>query len=180
MAHIPYADTDAPEVAALVERIVRERGSVLHLYAMLLHSPPLAEGWLSFLTSIRQRCSLPAAIRELMIIEIAHLNGARYEAEQHWPIALSEGLTEAQLDCLPDWLETGLFDARSRSALAYCDAMTRSVQVSAVISAALRRHFDHREIIELTATIAAYNMVSRFIVALGVESIDTVAANPPR
>ena len=50
---------------------------------MLLHSPPVAEGWLAFLTAIRQRCELPGDVRELVIVQVAHLNGARYEAEQH-------------------------------------------------------------------------------------------------
>ena len=34
MAHLPYADLNAPELRPLVERIVAERGSVLHLYQM--------------------------------------------------------------------------------------------------------------------------------------------------
>ena len=44
MARIPYADPNKPETKELADRIVRERGSVLHLYAMLLHSGPVAEG----------------------------------------------------------------------------------------------------------------------------------------
>jgi alkylhydroperoxidase family enzyme len=82
MARIPYADPATPDTKLLAERIVRERGSVLHLYAMLLHSPPVAEGWLRYLTAIRHECALPAAIRELVIMQVAHLNGARYEASQ--------------------------------------------------------------------------------------------------
>jgi alkylhydroperoxidase family enzyme len=35
---------------------------------------------------------------------------------------------------------------------------------------ALRGWFNEREIIELTATIAAYNMVARFLEALGLET----------
>ena len=38
MAHLPYADLSTPETQPLVQRIVAERGSVLHLYQMLLHS----------------------------------------------------------------------------------------------------------------------------------------------
>ena len=94
MARIPYADPERPETEALVGRIVRERGSVLHLYAMLLHSGPVAEGWLRYLTAIRHECALPGSLRELVIMQIAHLNGAPYEAEQHAPIALQEGLTQ--------------------------------------------------------------------------------------
>ena len=54
MARIPYADLNNPEAKPLVERIVAERGGVLHLYQMLLQSPPVASGWLNFLTAIRQ------------------------------------------------------------------------------------------------------------------------------
>ena len=54
MARLPYADLSAPDASPLVERIVAERGSVLHLYQMLLHSPPVAEGWLGFMTAVRQ------------------------------------------------------------------------------------------------------------------------------
>ena len=37
---------------------------------------------------------------------------------------------------------------------------------------AIRERFSHRHIIELTATVAAYNMVSRFLEALQVHSHD--------
>ena len=92
MARLPYADTGTPEARPLVEKIVAQRGSVLHLYQMLLHSPPLAEGWLAYLTAVRQKLALSGALRELVIMRVAVLNGAPYEAEQHAPIALKEGL----------------------------------------------------------------------------------------
>ncbi len=176
MARIAYSDPARPETAALAERITRERGSVLHLYAMLLHSPPVAEGWLRFLTAIRHECALPGAIRELVIMQVAHLNGARYEADQHAPIALREGLTQAQVDALPGWQDFAGFDPAQRAALAYCDAMTRGVHVEPEVFAQARRHFDARLLVELTATIGAYNMVSRFIEALGIQSEDDVTA----
>ena len=62
MARIPYADLSAPEAQPLVQRIVAERGSVLHLYQMLMHSPPLAEGWLGFMTQVRQKLALSGAL----------------------------------------------------------------------------------------------------------------------
>jgi AhpD family alkylhydroperoxidase len=176
VARIPYADLARPETADLAARIAAERGEVLHLYAMLLHSPPVAEGWLTFLTAIRQRCALPGALRELVIVRIAHLNGAAYEAEQHVPIALREGLTRAQLDALPEWESADVFDPRERAVLAYCDAMTRTVHVAPEIFAALRAHFDPRAIVELTATVGAYNMVSRFLEAIGIDSADDKGA----
>lgn len=173
MARLSYADLTQGAAAGLAERIVAERGSVLHLYQMLLHSPAVAEGWLTYLTAIRQKSGLNGALRELVIMRIAHLNRAPYEADQHAPIALREGLRQDQLDvlALAEW-PAGLFDARETAVLAYTDAMTRSVQVPDVVFNAVRACFSDSELVELTATIAAYNMVSRFLEALQVHSDD--------
>jgi AhpD family alkylhydroperoxidase len=172
LARIPYADPARPESRALAERITRERGQLLHLYAMLLHSTPVAEGWLRFLTAIRHECALPGALREMVIMRIAHVNGAPYEAAQHAPIALREGLTEAQVEALTDWHSSPLFDDTQRAVLAYCDAMSREIRVPAETFAAIRSIFGERELVELTATIGAYNMVSRFLEALQIDHHD--------
>lgn len=172
MARLPYADLTHPEVSPLVEQIVAERGSVLHLYQMLLQSPPIARGWLNHLTGIRHHNSLSGALREMVIMRIAHLNGAPYEADQHAPIALKEGMTQAQLDALPQWEGSELFCEQERAVLAYTDSMTREVQVPDAVFDAVRPFFEPRQLVELTATVATYNMVSRFLEALQIHSHD--------
>ena len=177
MARIPYADAARPPTPAQAARIAQGRDSVLHLYAMLLHSVPVAEGWLDFLTAIRHKCVLPGALRELVIMRVAHLNGAPYEAEQHAPIALREGLTQAQIDALGEWAASGLFDSAQRAVLAYCDAMTREVHVPDDVFAAVRGVMDRRNLVELTATIGAYNMVSRFLEATQIDARDDLGSS---
>lgn len=172
MARIPYADPTRPEAAAVTARIIEQRGGLPHLYAMLLHSVPLADGWLNFLTAVRQRCALPALIRELVIMQVAHLDGAIYEAEQHASLALHEGLTSDQLSVLPNWQHTHLFNPVQRAALAYCDSMTKEIRVTPEVFFEVRQHFNAQLLVELTATIAAYNMVSRFLEAIGIQSAD--------
>lgn len=172
MARLAYADLSTPAARPLAERIVAERGSVLHLYQMLLHSPPVAQGWLGYLTAIRQQAQLPGDVRELVIMRVALLNRAPYEADQHAPIALQEGVSQAKLDALDAWPDSTLFDDRERAVLAYTDAMTRQVQVPDPVFAEVARHFAPPLLVELTATVAAYNMVSRFLEALQIHSHD--------
>ena len=172
MARIPYADCDDGAVRPLVDRIVAERGNVLHLYQMLLHSAPLAEGWLNYLTAIRQKTSLPGALRELIIMRVALLNNAPYEADQHAPIALQEGVSQAKLDALGEWRACPLFDEREQAVLAYTDAMTRQVQVPDAVFAAVSALHAPQQMVEITATVAAYNMVSRFLEAFQIHSHD--------
>ena len=172
MARLPYADLGEPALRPLVDRIVAERGSVLHLYQMLMHSPPLAEGWLDYLTAVRQRCSLPGALRELVIMRVAVLNRAPYEADQHAPIALKEGVTQRQLDALADWAASDAFEPLQRAVLQLTDTMTREVQVPPAQLEAVRALLGERQTVELVATVAAYNMVSRFLEALQIHSHD--------
>lgn len=176
MARIEYPDLDSvPGARTLADRVIEQRGSILHLYRMLMHSPVVAEGWLAYLTSIRQQSRLDGCLREMVIMRIAHLNRAPYEADQHRDIALAEGLTQVQLDALrtrdPD---PALFTDIQHRVLAYTDAMTLTVQVPDDQFDELKQHFDAAELVELTATVAAYNMVSRFVEALGITSSDVV------
>jgi alkylhydroperoxidase family enzyme len=168
MARIAYPDPTNPETAPLVERIKAERGKLVNLYGMLLHSPPVAEGWLAFLTAIRQKSSLPGRIRELVILRIAVINAADYEFRAHAPIALAEGVSQGQIDalCASDFEP---FDAVGRATLVYCDSMTRDVNVPDTVFQAVRVHFTERELVELTATIGAYNLVARFLEALQID-----------
>jgi alkylhydroperoxidase family enzyme len=172
MARLPYAQLDDPAIKPLVDRITAERGSVLHLYQMLLHSAPLAEGWLAFLTAVRQKLDLPGDLRELVIMRVAHLNGAPYEAAQHVPHALKEGVGQPQLDDLADWHTSPHYSKRQRSVLALCDAITRDIHFDPALLSAVQVELGPRQTVELVATVSAYNMVSRFLEALAIHADD--------
>ena len=61
----------------------------------------------------------------------------------------------------------------------YTDAMTKDVQVPDEIFAKLKRWFGEQEIVEITATIAAYNCVSRFLVALNIGEMNQQTCTQP-
>ena len=171
MARLPYQEADSPGVdIELAQRMLQRRGgALLNLDKQLLHSAPLADGWNHFLGALRGRTRLDGGLRELVILLVAVLNRAPYEFAQHAPVALAEGVPQAQIDALTAWRESTLFDARARDVLAYAEAMTLQVQVGDAVFDAVRRHLDARELVELTATVAAYNMVSRFLEALRID-----------
>lgn len=52
--------------------------------------------------------------------------------------------------------------------MTYTDAMTLEVRVPDAIIESLKKKFSDKEVVEITATVAAYNCVSRFLVALDV------------
>jgi alkylhydroperoxidase family enzyme len=122
---------------------------------------------------VRHKLDLGGDLRELVIMRIAHLNGAPYEAEQHALIALHEGLMQGQLDALPAWTDAAeAYGPLQQDVLRLCDAMTRDVHVAAPLVAAVRAQLGDRQLVELVGTIASYNMVSRFLEALQIHSDD--------
>lgn len=156
-----------PELADIETRIMAERGRVSLLYRVLLNSGPIASGWERMLTAVRNQTAIPADLREIAILRIAILNRAAFEFEAHEPIARRAGVSAEKIAALrePDVPEAA-FAPLETLVIALTDAMTRDIEVPAALFERLREGFDDKGIVEIVATIAAYNMVSRFLVAL--------------
>lgn len=165
-----------PSVACLADTIRARRagGRLLNLDRMLLHSPVFAEGWNGLLARVRGGLCLDARLRELAICAVARLNHAPYEWDQHAGEWRSAGASEAQLAALSEpplgWEADAAFDARERMVLALCRRMTEQVAVPPALLAEVENRLGRQACVELVGTVAAYNMVSRFLVALGVDS----------
>jgi len=157
-----------PELAQLEAQILQERGQISLLYQILLNSPAVASGWRALLTAIRQRTTVPADLRELAILRVAVLNRAAFEFDAHVPHAAAAGVDAEKIAAVRDAVPNAPFNALERLVLALTDSMTRDVAVPEAVIDQIKAHFDAQTTVELVATIAAYNMVSRFLVALNV------------
>ena len=175
MPRLPYKlDDDAGPEEVVAPIRARRGGTLLNLDRQLLYSPPLAIGWNALMGAVRTGLGLPAALREIAICTVATLNRAAYEFHHHAPLLRAAGATEAQVDALRDvdraLATPELFDRAERATIRLALEMTRSVEVAEPTFAAARSALgDDRHLVELIGTIASYNMVSRVIVALGIE-----------
>lgn len=167
----PVTPGTHPELATQEAQIMAARGRISDLYQVLLNSPPIAHGWEQMLSAVRNKSSLPADLRELVIVRVAVLNKADFEYQAHVPIALREGATQSMIDAVtnaaylaPMPSSANLSDAQ-QVALLLTDSMTRDIVVSDSLFTEVKKHFDAQGQIDLVATIAAYNMVSRFLTA---------------
>ena len=169
----PVTPGTRPELAAQEAAIAAVRGRVSPLYQVLLNSPAVAHGWEQMLSAIRNHNSLSAALRELVILRVAVLNNAPYEFEAHRPIALAAGVSAAaiariQIDsplAVPAGNQTDL-SAPEHVAIRLTDTMTRDIAVPDALYSEVQQHFTAQNQLDLVATIAAYNMVSRLLEAL--------------
>ncbi|WP_144641039.1 carboxymuconolactone decarboxylase family protein [Bordetella genomosp. 13] len=159
-----------PELAEIEKTIMAERGRISPLYQVLLNSEPIASGWERMLTAVRNKSLMPADLREMVIIRVAVLNKASFELHAHIPHAQKAGVDERKIDALQQpRLDLAAFTSDEAVLLRMTDAMTRDVAVPAEIMDEVTRRFDARGVLEAVTTVAAYNMVSRLLVALGIE-----------
>jgi alkylhydroperoxidase family enzyme len=173
---IPDWTPDAkPQPDDLVQAILERRGgALLNLDRALLWSEPLARGWNTYLRNVRTGLGASRKLRELGICTVALLTGAHYEYHHHAPDFLAAGGTQAELDALQAFVKAprgaALEGLQGDEALVvrYAAQMTRDVKVDDALFALLQQRFDTTELVEITAAIATYNMVARFLVALGV------------
>lgn len=178
---LPYAPSTPPasspsSVADIYTRIAARRHPrpLIPLDLTLLHSPPVAAGYNAFVGALRTETIVPQSILELAICRVAILTGAVYEWNIHAALALKAGVQGQELSIV--WrtrkgqIQAGEDELGEKEAavLRYTDEMTVDVKVNDATFDDLKKHFDDREVLELTTVVAGYNAVSRILVSLDV------------
>ncbi|KAJ9226781.1 hypothetical protein DTO027B5_1883 [Paecilomyces variotii] len=110
-------------------------------------------------------------IREIAICRVAVINSAWFEWDHHAPLLREAGMNEEGMRVVGDAQASGsegVLNRKQNAVLQYADAMTKSVKVPDETFQELKDNFSEKEVVEITATVAAYNCVSRFLVALDV------------
>jgi alkylhydroperoxidase family enzyme len=173
----PWTPDVAPRDPALTDAILKRRGGrFINLDLALLWSEPLARGWNTYVGAVRRELSVSPRLMELAICVVAKLTGASYEFVHHWPEYVKAGGRDelrARLDDPERAAQDSAFTDDERLAIRYAIAMTRDVKVSDALFAEVRRRFNETELVELTAAIATYNMVARFLLAMDIQPEET-------
>ena len=107
---------------------------------------------------------------------VAVLNGAEYEFIHHAPPFKEAGGTQEQVEALrllgQATFPKHLFNSIEQDAAELTLQMTRNIQVHPELMKRLHTELGNTAVVELVSVIAAYNMVSRFLIALDVTPED--------
>ena len=153
---------------ALQKRLEELWGNPPNLYRALGNHAPLAAAWTEFARAIRYDSRSPRVLRELMILRAAQVMRSEYEWAQHLKMARKFGVRDAQIAALADWRDSAEFDEREKAALLLAEAVTRG-EVTDETYAAVSKHFDHAQFVELALVPAFYAMVARMLDAMRVQ-----------
>ncbi len=146
----------------------RPGGELIGIDRILLKSFPLATGWNELMVRVRQQFSLSLEYRELIMLRVASLNKAEFEWNVHYPAYLNAGGTAEKAAALEPVSVSSLFNETETLLIRLTDQSTHGVVVDEDIIDELKRRLGEKETVEAVATVAAYNMVSRFLVALAI------------
>ena len=169
MARLPYV---IPELAASpeVKQTFAQLPTVLNVFKMMAHAETTFRPLVRLGSAILAQQKLPAKLREMAILRVAHLSPCRYEWVQHVSLAMLMGVTRAQVDAIERGeIRASCFDEAERSVLDLATELTQGARGSEATFARLREHFSPQEIVELILAIGYYMMVVRLIETTGVD-----------
>jgi alkylhydroperoxidase family enzyme len=127
------------------------------------HAPRLMMGYGAFEQATSKEKRVEERLKALAETKAAAVVNCEFCCDIASSIARDAGITEAQLLALPRYRESDEFSALEKLVLDYATAMSRTpTTVGDELFAALREHFDERQMVELTNVIALENLRARF------------------
>ena len=113
-------------------------------------------------------CGLDHKLIHLLKMRASQINGCAYCIDMHSKDARSLGETEQRLYELDAWRETPFYTDPERAALAWIEAITLVSQTHVPDAAyeEVRKHFNEKEIVDLTYVASTINAWNRLAIAL--------------
>lgn len=145
--------TTDPEVQKIFQGALSRGGYILNLNRMIANAPKLMAPAGAYARALRYTADdIPRNYRELMIVRTLQVEGGDYEFALHTHMARSCGISQAQIDALPHWKTSKLFDEKEKAILAFSDGMDSRQGVDDATYSKLSSLFNPRQIVELTLT----------------------------
>lgn len=162
---------------------IRRHGRVLEPTELWSYRPRALLAFLHLFRALRSaRSPVAADLRARVAVYVSQLNGCSFCVDLNSSLlARSRGEPDEAAD-FTQWRADATLDARTRLALEYAEAMTRTPpDVGDELFARLRREFAPDALVELTAVIAFQNLSARFNAALDAHphGFCTVPTPPP-
>ena len=156
---------EAQEITASLAENMRS----LNIMRTLAQHPGLMRRWMVFANHILGKSTLPIRERELLILRIGYLCQSGYEWGQHVLIARQAGMTDAEIRACQTGSSTPGLSDLDRLLFQATEELHEDAHVSDATWAALARHLDTQQLMDVVFTVGQYNLVSMALNSLGVQ-----------
>ena len=166
MPRIPLRDPDdAPEPIA---RVIA--GTPLELLRIVAHAESAFEPWLRYSNTLLRSLQLDPLLRELAILQVAHLSVSPYEWTQHVPIAESFGASPQLVTAIESGQEdSAVVSHMQRAVLSFTREVILDGSAGEEAVASMRDLLGERGLVELLLVIGNYMGLARLIATVGLE-----------
>jgi AhpD family alkylhydroperoxidase len=144
----------------------RNPASTGNLLATLVRHPKLTRAFLRFNNHLLFSSTLPARLRELAVLRVAHRSDCEYEWHHHVRMGREAGLTDEVIDGIQSGEASDELDVAVLRAI---DELQDKSVISGATWAALSEHLDERQRMDLVFTIGCYGALAMAINTFGVE-----------
>jgi alkylhydroperoxidase family enzyme len=152
-----------PLVRLLYRLSRRQLGRDVDPVAVYAHAPRLLLGYGMYEKATAAEHHVEERLKVLAETKAAALVNCEFCCDIASSFAREAGITEQQLLALPHYRDSDRFTELERLVLDYATAISRTpTEVTDELFAAMREHFDERQMVELTNVIALENMRARF------------------
>lgn len=154
----------SPEIAAVYDVLLKQRGVVPNMFKTLAHTPGLALGVAGFLKSLLSDGALPGWYKELVATRMSVLHNSQYAISAHALSAKQKGASEEQIDAVKGDFERGSFTAAEKLGLRCAERLHGSGRdLDDGLFASLKQVYSDAQIVELVVTAAAFEMFPRLV-----------------
>jgi len=156
-----------PEIAALYDALLKQRGVVPNMFKTVANVPSLALAFAGLLKPLLSDGALPGWYKELVATRISVLLASEYAVTAHSISARQKGASEEQIAAAKADFESGPFTEAEKLGFRCAERLHRAAQaVDDAFFAELKKTYSDSQIVELVATAAAFEFLPRFVDAL--------------
>jgi len=147
MARISYVEKEnAPDdIKAIYDQVQGKLGIVPNVLKAMANSPEMFKGFVPFLSASMGETQVDPKLKELAILTTAKINGCSYCTAHHTAAGKRAGLTENQINAVPDTSSPDL-DEKEKAVVRFSKEVARDVSGSQESIDQLRKHFDDSQI----------------------------------
>jgi 4-carboxymuconolactone decarboxylase len=165
---------------AVADAVLKVYGNIRGPWTMLLHSPKLTAKMLPLTPFFWHESIVEGKLRSVGILAAVRERDAAYVWAAQVGMARKNGVREEVIDLLRAKGDAGALPAPEREIVTYVRQLSRTNRVDAATFDALRNRFGTQWLVELTATIGYFGLVSGIANAFEVAAPADGDKLPPR
>jgi AhpD family alkylhydroperoxidase len=141
------------------------------------HHPALAKAFFTLNGHLLRATTLTPRHRELIVMRVAALQHCTYEWVQHVFVARGAALSDLEIAWIAWGPAAPVWDECEASLLLAVDDLTRDGVIAGPTWAALTKHLETRQILDVIVTAGAYTMIAWMMQSVGIELDENLLAD---